>query len=138
MGEEMVQIRADCGTWMLWIAIELRFCASGSSLHHVNSRVGTLGLCSGSLDCFHLFSCHMWNLPSIFFAAPRYFMVFLYNVQQVSTCLFYFSTIDASAQQDWVARNGWRLLPAYSFCVETGEWHHRLSTPQQAISRGQS
>lgn len=32
---------------------------------------------------------------------------------------------------DWVARNGWRLLPAYSFCVETGEWHHRLSTPQQ-------
>ncbi|CAK9062081.1 tRNA-cytidine(32) 2-sulfurtransferase (Two-thiocytidine biosynthesis protein A) (tRNA 2-thiocytidine biosynthesis protein TtcA), partial [Durusdinium trenchii] len=32
---------------------------------------------------------------------------------------------------DWVANNGWRLLPAYSFCVETGEWHHRLSTPQQ-------
>lgn len=34
--------------------------------------------------------------------------------------------------QDWVASKGWRLLPAYSFCVETGEWHHRLSSPQQA------
>jgi len=32
---------------------------------------------------------------------------------------------------DWVATEGWRLLPAYSFCVETGEWHHRLATPQQ-------
>jgi len=32
---------------------------------------------------------------------------------------------------DWVAREGWRLLPAYTFCVETGEWHHRLATPQQ-------
>ncbi|CAJ1331067.1 unnamed protein product [Effrenium voratum] len=32
---------------------------------------------------------------------------------------------------DWVATHGWRLLPAYSFCVETGEWYHRLATPQQ-------
>lgn len=32
---------------------------------------------------------------------------------------------------DWVATHGWRLLPAYTFCVETGEWHHRLATPQQ-------
>ena len=27
---------------------------------------------------------------------------------------------------DWVATHGWRLLPAYSFCTETGEWSHRL------------
>jgi len=32
---------------------------------------------------------------------------------------------------EWVARNGWRLLPAYTFSVETGEWHHRLASPQQ-------
>ncbi|CAE7243491.1 ttcA [Symbiodinium natans] len=32
---------------------------------------------------------------------------------------------------EWIAGNGWRLLPAYSFCVETGEWYHRLATPQQ-------
>eukprot|EP00930_Biecheleria_cincta_P069297 TRINITY_DN57050_c0_g1_i1.p1 TRINITY_DN57050_c0_g1~~TRINITY_DN57050_c0_g1_i1.p1 ORF type:complete len:1174 (-),score=141.77 TRINITY_DN57050_c0_g1_i1:75-3563(-) len=32
---------------------------------------------------------------------------------------------------DWIATHGWRLLPAYTFCVETGDWHHRLATPQQ-------
>jgi len=32
---------------------------------------------------------------------------------------------------EWVAEHGWELLPAYTFCVESGEWHHRLATPQQ-------
>eukprot|EP00929_Paragymnodinium_shiwhaense_P069063 TRINITY_DN34842_c0_g1_i1.p1 TRINITY_DN34842_c0_g1~~TRINITY_DN34842_c0_g1_i1.p1 ORF type:complete len:1196 (-),score=255.17 TRINITY_DN34842_c0_g1_i1:377-3964(-) len=32
---------------------------------------------------------------------------------------------------EWVADKGWQLLPAYTFCVESGEWHHRLATPQQ-------
>ncbi|CAE7627898.1 ttcA [Symbiodinium sp. CCMP2456] len=36
-----------------------------------------------------------------------------------------------AAAVEWIATNGWRLLPAYSFCVETGEWYHRLATPQQ-------
>mmetsp|Transcript_35163 Transcript_35163/g.80511 ORF Transcript_35163/g.80511 Transcript_35163/m.80511 type:complete len:1137 (-) Transcript_35163:63-3473(-) len=32
---------------------------------------------------------------------------------------------------EWVADNGWQLLPAYTFCVETGEWQHRLQDPQK-------
>jgi tRNA(Ile)-lysidine synthase TilS/MesJ len=31
---------------------------------------------------------------------------------------------------EWVAENGWRILPAYTFDVETGEWTHRLETVQ--------
>jgi len=32
---------------------------------------------------------------------------------------------------EWVAEYGWQLLPAYTFCVETGEWQHRLQDPQK-------
>ena len=117
MGEEMVQIRADCGTWMLWIAIELRFCASGSSLHHVNSRVGTLGLCSGSLDCFHLFSCHMWNLPSIFLQHPGILWYF---------CTMYnkFRHVCFTSQQSTHRRNriGWQGTAGDCYLPTVSAW----------------
>lgn len=32
---------------------------------------------------------------------------------------------------EWVAERGWRLLPAYTFDADTGEWNHRLATVQQ-------
>ncbi|CAE8599370.1 unnamed protein product, partial [Polarella glacialis] len=31
----------------------------------------------------------------------------------------------------WVADNGWRLLAAYTFDRETGEWLHRMDTPER-------
>jgi hypothetical protein len=66
--------------------------------------------------------------------------VFIFFMSHLESSINFFATgiFFRIGVQDWVAWNGWRLLPAYSFCVETGEWHHRLSTPQQAISRGQS
>lgn len=33
------------------------------------------------------------------------------------------SFIDAAVR--WVADHGWKLLPAYTFVPETGEWEHR-------------
>ena len=35
----------------------------------------------------------------------------------------------------WVAASGWRLLAAYTFVPETGEWSHRLDSPDQRRGR---
>ncbi len=38
---------------------------------------------------------------------------------------------------DWIARQGWRLLPAYAFDVSTGLWRHReWNSPLRSLPRG--
>jgi len=36
----------------------------------------------------------------------------------------------------FVAEHGWKLLPHYSFCPETGLWHHRRGQPKAAMRLG--
>jgi len=46
---------------------------------------------------------------------------------------YYWTPADAAFLRDavlFVARHGWRLLPAYTFYADTGEWRHRDIGPR--------